>query len=311
MARDHTPDLGRVLTAMITPLDASGALDLAGAEALAAFLVANGNDGVVVCGTTGESPTLDQAEKLELLRAVRQAVPGATVVMGAGSNDTAASIGLARDSVKAGADCVMGVVPYYNKPPQQSLYAHFKALADAVDAPVMLYNVPSRTAGNMTAETTIRLSGIANIVAVKEASADLNQCAAICAGMAPGFRVYSGDDSLTLPMMAVGAHGVVSVAGHLAAPGIQAMLAAFRSGDVAGAAHAHHRLMPIFNDIFCVTSPIPIKALLGTLGLPAGPTRPPLYREDLSAAQLDHLVGAFRDLGEMGARLPAAAAASA
>ncbi|HEV3232182.1 MAG TPA: dihydrodipicolinate synthase family protein, partial [Candidatus Dormibacteraeota bacterium] len=148
MARDHTPDLGRVLTAMITPLDASGALDLAGAEALAAFLVANGNDGVVVCGTTGESPTLDQAEKLELLRAVRQAVPGATVVMGAGSNDTAASIGLARDSVKAGADCVMGVVPYYNKPPQQSLYAHFKALADAVDAPVMLYNVPSRTAGN-------------------------------------------------------------------------------------------------------------------------------------------------------------------
>jgi 4-hydroxy-tetrahydrodipicolinate synthase len=304
-SRAGAPDLGRVLTAMITPMREDGGVDLDGAGRLAAFLVENGNDGVVVCGTTGESPTLSRDEKLALLRAIRAAIPGRPIVMGTGGNDTATSIALSREALAAGADAVMAVVPYYNRPPQSSLYHHFKAIADAIDGPLMMYNVPSRTASNLAAETSIRLSEVPNIVALKEAVGDLNQPAAICAGAAPGFRVYSGDDSSTLPMLALGAHGVVSVAGHLAGPGIQAMIAAFLAGDTARAASLHHRLMPIFNDIFRVTSPIPIKALVGALGLPAGPLRPPLYRDDLDPALLDHLVGVFHALGDLGARLPA------
>ncbi|MHB8508494.1 MAG: 4-hydroxy-tetrahydrodipicolinate synthase [Candidatus Dormibacteria bacterium] len=297
-------DMGRVLTAMVTPFARDGSLDLAGAESLAAFLVANGNDGLVVAGTTGESPTLTPVEKIEVLRAVRGAAPGAVVVMGAGSNDTQASIDLARQAVAAGADVVMAVVPYYNKPPQQSLFAHFSAIAGAVDAPVLLYNVPSRTASNLAAQTTLRLAEIDNIVAIKEASADLNQAATVAAAMPSDFRIYSGDDSLTLPMLAVGAHGVVSVAGHLAGPGIQAMVAAFFAGRVDAAASLHHRLMPIFEQIFCVTSPIPMKAVLGELGLPGGPTRLPLSRDDLAAGQLDSLLKVVGGLGELGAGLP-------
>src|ERR1700730_1193948 len=217
-------DLGRVITAMVTPFDHEGDLDLGRAEQLAAMLVANGNDGLVVGGTTGESPTLNHDEKLELYRAVGRAIPGAVVIMGAGSNDTRGSIELARDCQQLGADAVLAVVPYYNKPPQKSLAAHFKAIAAAVDIPVMLYNVPSRTVANLAAETTIELSHVSNIVALKEASADLVQFATAAAGVAPGFRMYSGDDSLTLPMLAVGGYGVVSVARHFARRGIRDML---------------------------------------------------------------------------------------
>ena len=297
-------DLGRVLTAMVTPFAADGELDLRQAERLAHYLVANGNDGVVVAGTTGESPTLSHEEKLELLRAVRSAVPDAPVVMGTGTNDTAASIQLSREALRLGADAVMAVVPYYNKPPQKSLYAHFKAIADGIDGPLVMYNVPTRTIANLAAETSIRLSEVPNIVALKEASTDLSQCAAVAAGVAPGFRVYSGEDSLTLPMLAVGFHGVVSVAGHFAGPGIRAMIDAFFAGRVEEATRLNARLQPIFKQLFCTTSPVPTKALFRRLGFDVGDTRLPLLMDEISGAQVDDLVEVVRQLDELAAPVP-------
>lgn len=297
-------DLGRVLTAMVTPFATDGSLDLGRAEALADYLVRNGNDGLVVAGTTGESPTLTHEEKLELWRAVRAAVPGANVVAGTGTNDTRASIEMSREALRLGVDAVMCVVPYYNKPPQKSLSAHFSGIAGAVDGPVVMYNVPARTAANMEAETSIRLSQIENIVALKEASTDLSQCAAVCAGAAPGFRVYSGEDSLTLSMLAVGAHGVITVAGHFAGPGIQAMIEAHTAGRPAEAARLNHRLQPIFKGIFCTASPIPTKALLRALDLAVGDTRLPLSMDEIGAEQVEQLVSLVTDLGELAAAPP-------
>jgi 4-hydroxy-tetrahydrodipicolinate synthase len=302
-------DLGRVLTAMVTPFKPDGTLDADRGGELAAYLVANGNDGVVVCGTTGESPVLTHDEKLDLLRAVRAAIPNHPIVMGTGTNDTAASIAMSREALKLGATAVMGVVPYYNKPPQKSLYAHFKAIADAIDGPLVMYNVPTRTAANMTAETAIRLSELPNIIALKEASADLTQCAAVTAGAAPGFRVYSGDDILTLPMLAVGAHGVVSVPGHFAGPGIKAMVEYFAMGDNRRATELHHKLTPIFRESFCTTSPVPTKALFRRLGWDMGDTRLPLSMDEISDRQLDDLEEIFGRLGDLAGRLPVKAAA--
>ena len=303
-------DLGRVLTAMATPFDIEGDLDVERAEELANLLVANGNDGVVVGGTTGESPTLNHEEKLELYRAVRRAIPDA-VVMGAGTNDTRSSIELARDCQELGADCVLTVVPYYNKPPQKSLVAHFKAVAGAIDLPVMMYNVPSRTVANMAAETTIELSHVSNIVALKEASSDLTQFATEAAAVADGFRIYSGEDSLTLPMMSVGAHGVVSVAGHFAAKGIRAMIEAFVDGRVEEAANLQYRLLPIFKGVFCTASPIPTKALLRVLGLDIGDTRLPLVMSEITDAQVQSLQKTVEDLGELAVTLGVPAATTA
>jgi 4-hydroxy-tetrahydrodipicolinate synthase len=302
-------DLGRVLTAMITPFDREGGLDLGGAERMARLLVENGNDGVVVAGTTGESPTLSHAEKLDLFRAVRQAVPDKVVVAGTGSNDTRASIELSREAERLGVDAVMAVVPYYNKPPQKSLYAHFSAIAAAIDGPLMLYNVPTRTIANLAPETAIRLSATDNIVALKEANPDVSQCAAVCAGMAPGFRVYSGEDSLTLSMLAVGAHGVVSVAGHFAGNGIRAMLEYHEMGDNARAAHLQHLLMPIFKEVFCTASPVPTKALFRALGLETGDTRLPLVMDEITPAQVENLRRIVAELhdseaGDLAVRLP-------
>ncbi|MEA2647057.1 MAG: 4-hydroxy-tetrahydrodipicolinate synthase [Chloroflexota bacterium] len=304
-----TPDLGRVLTAMVTPFKREGGLDLAQAERLADYLVANGNDGLVVCGTTGESPTLAHDEKLDLLRAVRGAVPGHPVVMGTGSNDTAASISLSREALGLGADAVMAVVPYYNKPPQKSLYAHFRAIAEGIDGPVMMYNVPSRTIANLAAETSARLSEVENIVALKEASTDLSQCAAVAAAVAPGFRVYSGEDSLTLSMMAVGFHGVVSVAGHFAGPGIARMVAAFAAGATAEARRLNAALQPIFREVFCTTSPVPTKALFRHLGFEVGDTRLPLVMDEISDEQLRSLAAVQAKLGDLAGVVPQPAAA--
>ena len=301
-------DLGRLLTAMVTPFDADGNLNLGRAEALADHLVRSGNDGIVVNGTTGESPTLTHEEKLDLLRAVRSAVPETPIVMGTGTNDTRASIELSQEALRLGADYVMAVVPYYNKPPQKSLYAHFSAIAKACDGPVVLYNVPSRTIANLEADTSIRLSEVPNIVALKEASADLSQCAAVCAGAAPGFRVYSGEDSLTLSMLAVGAYGVVSVASHFASPGIKRLIEAHLSGDVTAAAELQGRLLPIFKGVFCTASPVPTKALLRHLGFDAGDTRLPLVMDEITQAQLEGLVKIVTDLGDLAAAVPAGAA---
>jgi 4-hydroxy-tetrahydrodipicolinate synthase len=304
-------DLGRVLTAMVTPFDPDGDLDLARAEELANVLVNNGNDGVVVGGTTGESPTLLHDEKLELYRTVRRAIPRAVVVMGAGTNDTRASIELARDAQKLEADCVLAVVPYYNKPPQKSLLAHFKAIAAAIDVPVMLYNVPSRTVANLAAETTIELSHVSNIVALKEASTDLTQFATEAAGVDSGFRIYSGEDSLTLPMMSVGAYGVVSVAGHFAGKGIGAMIDAYVEGRVEEAARLQYRLLPIFKEVFCTASPVPTKALFRAIGLDVGDTRLPLIMSEISDAQVQSLQTIVEELGDLALTLPQAASTTA
>src|ERR1700694_77459 len=304
-------DLGRVLTAMVTPFDIEGDLDLGRAEELASTLVAHGKDGVVVGGTTGESPTLNHEEKLELYRAVRRAIPDAVVVMGAGSNDTRSSMELAHDCQELAADGVLAVVPYYNKPPQKSLVAHFKAIAGAIDIPVMLYNVPSRTVANMAAETTIELSHVSNIVALKEASSDLAQVAAAAAGVAPGFRVYSGVDSLTLPLLAVGGYGVVSVAGHFAGKGIRAMVEAYVAGQVEEARRLNQRLLPIFQEIVCTTSPVPTKALLRAIGEDVGDTRLPLVMSEISDAQLHSLEAVYGDLGELGLALGVPASTTA
>ncbi len=303
--------LGRVLTAMVTPFDPEGDLDLARAEELANVLVNNGNDGVVVGGTTGESPTLSHDEKLELYRAVRRAIPRAVVVMGAGTNDTRASIELARDAQKLEADCVLAVVPYYNKPPQKSLLAHFRAIAGAIDVPVMLYNVPSRTAANLAAETTIELSHVSNIVALKEASTDLTQFATEAAGVEAGFRIYSGEDSLTLPMMSVGAYGVVSVAGHFAGKGIRAMIEAYVDGRVEEAARLQYRLLPIFKEVFCTASPVPTKALFRAIGLDVGDTRLPLVMSEISDAQVQSLQAIVEGLGDLALTLPQPASTTA
>ncbi|MGB2941145.1 MAG: 4-hydroxy-tetrahydrodipicolinate synthase [Candidatus Dormiibacterota bacterium] len=304
-------DLGRVLTAMVTPFDANGDLDLRQAERLAHYLVANGNDGLVVNGTTGESPTLSHDEKLELLRAVHSAVPDAPVVMGTGTNDTAASIKLSQECLRLGADAVMAVVPYYNKPPQTSLYAHFKAIADGIDGPLVMYNVPTRTITNLAAETAIRLSQVSNIIALKEATTDLSQCAAVAAGVEPGFRVYSGEDSITLPMLSVGFHGVVSVAGHFAGPGIHALVDAYLEGQVEEARRLNALLQPIFKELFCTTSPVPTKALFRRLGFDVGDTRLPLAMDEISEAQVDRLVQIMSDLGELAATVPQPASPAA
>lgn len=268
---------GRLLTAMVTPMREDLSIDYATTERLVDHLIGTGSEGVVVTGTTGESPTLTAAEKLELYRVVRAAAGGrAKVIAGTGNYSTAESVELTREGERLGVDGCMLVVPYYNNPPQEGLYQHFKTVAAATALPVMLYNVPSRTSRNMEAATTIRLAEVPNIVAIKEASKNLDQVTAIVAGTPDDFLVYSGDDGITLPMMAIGCHGIVSVASHLAGAPIRQMIELFVAGRHQEAAWLHCRLTPLFNACFATTNPIPVKAGLSLVGVPAGPVRPPL-----------------------------------
>jgi len=274
-------DFGRLLTAMITPFHADESVDYEGAARVARHLVDTGTQGVVVTGTTGESPTLAAEEKLGLYRAVKEAVGGrAAVVAGTGNYCTRESVELTRAAEKAGVDGIMAVVPYYNNPPQEGLYRHFKAIAESTALPVILYNVPSRAPRNLEAATTIRLAEIPNIAAVKEASGKLEQITEIIAHTPPEFRVYSGDDSSTLPLMSLGAYGVISVAAHAAGRLIRRMVDAFAEGRPAEAAELNGRLLPFFQACFCTTNPIPIKAAVALLGLPSGPVRLPLVPAD-------------------------------
>jgi len=276
-------EFGRLITAMVTPMHDDGRLDLAAAAALTDHLIATGSDSIVVAGTTGESPTLTTEEKLALFRAVRDAAAGrARVIAGTGNYNTQESIELTRAAEEIGVDGAMLVVPYYNNPPQEGLYRHFAAIAAQTSLPIVLYNVPTRTVRNMEAATTLRLAELPNIVAVKEASGNLEQIARIAAEAPPGFRVYSGDDAMTLPILAVGGYGVISVASHVAGRQIRAMIDAFVAGDVAEAARRHGELLPLFKACFVTTNPIPIKAALSLLGLPAGPVRLPLIDADES-----------------------------
>ncbi len=272
---------GQVLTAMVTPFDAEGAIDDAGVVRVVEHLLANGSDGLVVCGTTGESPTLTHEEKLHLFREVKKTVSGrGTVIGGTSSYDTAASIALTREAAEIGLEAALLVVPPYSKPSQEGLYRHFRAIAEAVpNLPCVLYNVPGRTAQNLDAATTLRLAReVPNIVATKEAGGNLLQCAEIYAGKPADFQIYSGDDGLTLPILSVGGAGVVSVSAHLVGADMKAMHTAFFRGDFQEASRLNAKMLPIVRSLFQPTapSPVPLKAALNLLGLKVGGVRLPL-----------------------------------
>lgn len=270
----HTP-FGRVLTAMVSPFTADGALDLDGAQQLADQLVDAGNDGLIVNGTTGESPTTSDVEKAQLVRAVVEAVGDrAHVVAGAGTNDTAHSLELARDAAKAGAHGLLAVTPYYSKPPQEGLFRHFTAIADATELPVMLYDIPGRSGVPINTETIVRLAEHPRIVANKDAKGDLGRASWAIA--TSGLAWYSGDDMLNLPLLSVGAVGYVSVVGHLVTPELRLMLEAHLSGDVTKATEIHQKLLPVFTGMFRTQGVITTKAALTLRGLPGGPLRMPL-----------------------------------
>ncbi|WP_439674854.1 4-hydroxy-tetrahydrodipicolinate synthase [Embleya sp. MST-111070] len=281
MAPTSTPQtpFGRVLTAMVTPFTADGALDLPGAQRLAAHLVDAGNDGLVVNGTTGESPTTSDAEKEQLVRAVLEAVGDrAFVVAGVGTNDTRHSVELARQAEAAGAHGLLVVTPYYSKPPQEGLYRHFTTVADATGLPVMLYDIPGRSAVPVETETLVRLAEHPRIVANKDAKGDLASASWVLART--DMVYYSGEDMLNLPLLSIGAVGVVSVVGHLVPAELRAMIDAFTAGDVAKAREIHQRLLPVYTGIFRTQGVILTKAALGLQGLPAGPLRLPLIEAD-------------------------------
>lgn len=291
-----TKDLGRLLTAMVTPFKADGSVDYSAAEKLAVMLVADGSDGVVVSGTTGESPSLDDDEKIQLLEAVRSAIPGKTVVSGTGSNDTHHSVKLSERAMKAGADALLAVVPYYNKPPQEGMFQHFKAISEV--GPTIMYNIQGRTAVNMTAATTLRCAELPGIVGVKEASGDLDQIGFVCAGKPADFKVWSGDDSWTLPVLAAGGHGVICVVSHIAGRSMKKMIEAYARGDNETARKIHLGLLPVIKALMTTAAnPVPIKSVLNASGFSAGPFRLPLV--PLTDEQLKSVMKTVHDAGDL------------
>jgi 4-hydroxy-tetrahydrodipicolinate synthase len=274
-------EFGRLLTAMITPFDDAGELDYGQARKLAKSLVASGTDGLVIGGTTGESPSMSDDEKVRLFAEVKEAVGDtAAVIAGTTDNNHRKSIEISKEAEKVGADGLLLTVPAYNKPPQEGLYQHFKAIAEATSMPGLLYNVPGRTSLNMTASTTLRLAQIDNIVGVKEASSDLVQITQIVDGASDGFRVWSGNDDETFPIMCVGGFGIVSVASQIVGLQIKAMMGMLLEGEVKRAAAEHRRLLPIFKALFWVTNPIPIKYAVNRAGFRAGQPRLPMSEAD-------------------------------
>ncbi len=295
-ALSPTP-FGRVVTAMVTPFDAAGAVDLPLAGRLARHLVEQGSDGLVVCGTTGESPTLSWQEQLQLLQAVREAVGSdAQVLAGTGSNSTAEAVEATQQAAAAGADGALVVVPYYNKPPQDGLAAHFRAIAEAApELPLMLYNIPGRTGCSMAPETVAQLMDCSNIVSFKAASGTTEEVTALRLACGSKLAIYSGDDGLTLPMLSVGAVGVVSVASHVVGPQIRAMIEAYLQGDAAVALACHEQLQPLFKALFATTNPIPVKAALQLNGWSVGAPRPPLSPlSDAMTSNLAQTMAALR-----------------
>lgn len=268
---------GRLVTAMVTPFNEQLEIDYDKTERLIDHLVATGSEGIVLSGTTGESPTLSRTEKLELFKHVVAYAKGKChIIAGTGSNDTASSIEFTQAVQSIGVDAVMVVAPYYSRPSQEGLYSHFKALAEATELPVMLYNVPGRSAVNITAETTLRLAKLPNVACIKEASGNLAQMAQIIEHAPEGFELYSGDDSLTLPILSIGGVGIVSVASHIVGRQMTEMMDAFFSGRLAEAASQHRKLMPIFDGMFAYPSPGPVKVALEKLGVKVGGVRLPL-----------------------------------
>ncbi|HWO78013.1 MAG TPA: 4-hydroxy-tetrahydrodipicolinate synthase [Bacillus sp. (in: firmicutes)] len=268
---------GRVSTAMVTPFDKRGNIDFGKTSQLIEYLISNGTDSLVVAGTTGESATLTTEEKVALFRHVVKVVnKRIPVIAGTGSNNTYASLELTKRAEAEGVDGCLLVVPYYNKPSQQGIYQHFKTIAEGTSLPVMLYNVPSRTVANMDPETVIRLAEIPNVVALKEAGGSLDAMTEVIANTPDDFYLYSGEDGLTLPALAVGGAGVVSVASHVIGNEMQEMIQLFVSGNTQGAAKLHQKLLPFMKEIFKAPSPAPIKTALQIRGLDVGSVRLPL-----------------------------------
>jgi 4-hydroxy-tetrahydrodipicolinate synthase len=280
-------NFGQMLTAMVTPFDQHGEVDYNAARTLVNHLIDNGSDGLVVAGTTGESPTLTTEEKVELFKLVVETSAGRVpVIAGTGSNNTRASIKLTKLAEEAGVDGIMLVTPYYNKPSQEGLFQHFKAIAESTSLPVMLYNIPGRSVVNMSVDTVVRLSEIKNIVSVKEASGNLDMMTEIISRTPENFTLYSGDDGLTLPVLAIGGTGVVSVASHIIGNEMQEMINQFKSGRVQEAASSHRSLLPIMKALFAAPNPVPVKAALTMQGVQVGDVRlpmVPLNEEEKSA----------------------------
>ena len=288
-------EIGRLITAMITPFDEQGEVNYQEARRLAVALVDSGSDGLVVTGTTGETPTLSQEEKLRLYQETKSAVGDrAAIIAGSTTYNTAQSVEASRDAERLGVDAILMTVPSYNKPPQEGLYQHFKTIAESVSLPCILYNVPSRTATNMTVDTTVRLSHVDNIVGVKEASSDLVQITKIIRDTDDDFRVWSGNDDETFPIMCAGGYGVVSVLSHLVGNQIKAMMGMILEGDIESAAYEHRRLLDIFKIMFLVSNPIPVKYSVGMAGFDVGRPRLPLVPPDeATAAQIDAVVSRY------------------
>jgi len=279
--------LGRLLTAMVTPFDAEGKIDYQQAKNLARALLDSGSDGLIISGTTGESPTLSHEEKLRLFGEVKSAISNRGVLIaGTGSYNTKETQELTKEAEKIGVDACLLVVPYYNRPTQQGLFEHFSAIAQATTLPCILYNVPSRTVANLDSTTVIKLSYIDNIVGVKEASGNLRQAAEIIQGSSNDFLVYSGNDGDTLFILALGGYGVISVASHLVGTQIKNMIEKFLAGETREAASIHRHLLPLINALFIIPNPMPVKYALNYVGFPVGKFRLPLVEPDKKSAEL-------------------------
>jgi 4-hydroxy-tetrahydrodipicolinate synthase len=273
--------IGRLLTAMVTPFDEEGEIDYGQARKLAQGLVDSGSDGLVIGGTTGESPSMSDDEKIRLFAEVKEAVGDrAAVIAGTTDNNHRNSVNLSREAKRVGADALLLTVPAYNKPQQEGLFQHFKAIAESVDLPGILYNVPGRTSLNMEAETTLRLAEVDNIVGVKEASSDPVQITQIVDAAPDGFNVWSGNDDETFSIMCVGGYGVVSVASNIIGLQIEAMMGMILEGDLESAAREHRRMLPIFKALFWVTNPVPIKHAVNRAGFDVGRPRLPMVEAD-------------------------------
>src|ERR1700693_4573370 len=281
-------EIGRLLTAMVTPFKADRSLDYEGAEKLAVLLVADGSDGVVVSGTTGEAPTLTDDEKIELIKAIKKAIPGKRGVAGTGTNDTHHSVKLSERAMKAGADALLAVVPYYNKPPQEGMYQHFKAISEV--GPTIIYNPQGRPPLNMRAAPTLRCAELPGILGVKEASGDLDQIGLVCAGKPDRFKVWSGDDSWTLAVLGTGGYGVICVVSHIAGRSMKQLIDSYVKGDNNAARKIHLGLLPVIKTLMTTAAnPVPIKSALNAMGFPAGTFRLPLVpltKDQLQAAML-------------------------
>jgi len=289
-------ELGRMITAMVTPFNAKGEVDYKQAQKLAKALISSGSDGLVVTGTTGERPTLTDEEQLKLFATVREAIGNkGTIIAGTGGNCTRESIAMTGKAERLGVDGALLIVPYYNKPTQEGMYQHFKAIAESTGLPCILYNVPARTVTNLAPETVIRLSGVKNIAGVKEASGNLEQIAKIIHGARKGFLVWSGNDSDTFPVMAMGGYGVISVASHLVGKQIQEMIQLTVRGKMKEAAAIHLSLLPLINALFIVSNPIPVKYALNYVGFRAGKPRLPLTEpDDKSKAAIEAALKNYR-----------------